>query len=99
MASTAFLSAATPTRSPQRPLGSGPLNAALLAERVRTEFLHAWTNYDRLASDHDELNPVSRTPHDWYPPAILYMTAVDALDTMFLMHLNTEAGRVQSRML
>jgi len=64
---------------------------AALAARVRGEFQHAWTNYQRFAAGHDELNPVSRTPHDWYPPLVVSMTPVDALDTLLLMKFNDEA--------
>ena len=67
------------------------LDRAALASQVRAEFQHAWSSYTRLASGHDELNPLSRTPHDWYPPHVVYMTPVDALDTMRLMGLSTEA--------
>jgi hypothetical protein len=72
---------------------------AALAARVRAEFEHAWSSYKRLAWGHDELNPVSRTPHDWYPPAIVYMTPVDALDTMTLMGLTDEAGATRAYIL
>jgi hypothetical protein len=65
---------------------------ATLAARVRDEFLFAWSSYKRLAWGHDELNPVSRTVHDWYPPAVFDMTPVDALDTMTLMGLTDEAA-------
>src|ERR1051326_3085358 len=41
-------------------------HALQVAERVRTEFLHAWDNYERYAWGHDALRPLSKTPHDWY---------------------------------
>jgi ER degradation enhancer, mannosidase alpha-like 2 len=66
-----------------------------LATRVRTEFLHAWTNYERYAWGHDALRPLSKTTHDWYGQPLL-MTPVDALDTLILMHLDAEAARAQS---
>jgi mannosidase alpha-like ER degradation enhancer 2 len=66
-----------------------------LASQVKTEFQHAWSNYRRLAWGHDELKPVSGTVHDWYPPAVVQMTPVDALDTMLLMNLKTEAADAQ----
>lgn len=66
-----------------------------LAERVRTEFLHAWTNYERYAWGHDALQPLSKTAHDWYGQSLL-MTPVDALDTLILMHLDAEAERARS---
>src|SRR5215470_4163257 len=66
-----------------------------LAERVRTEFLHAWRNYERYAWGHDALRPLSKTPHDWYGQSLL-MTPVDALDTLILMHLDAEAAKAKS---
>ena len=72
---------------------------AALAGRVRAEFQFAWSSYKRLAWGHDELNPVSRTPHDWYPPAIVYMTPVDALDTMTLMGFTDDAAATRAYLL
>ena len=66
-----------------------------LAARVRTEFLHAWNNYERYAWGHDALRPLSKTGHDWYGQSLL-MTPVDALDTLILMHLDAEAARARS---
>ena len=96
----AMLAVAASSASQGRPpITTIPIDRPALAAKVKAEFQFAWNAYARLAWGHDELNPVSRTPHDWYPPAVVYMTAVDALDTMFLMHLNTEAARVQQRIL
>jgi mannosidase alpha-like ER degradation enhancer 2 len=69
--------------------------ARQLAARVRTEFLHAWNNYERYAWGHDALRPLSKTPHDWYGQSLL-MTPVDALDTLVLMHLDAEAAKARS---
>ena len=65
-----------------------PINAT--AEQVRAEFLHAWDGYKRYAWGHDELTPLSRGYRDWYGTS-LYMTPVDALDTMLLMGLTKQA--------
>ena len=70
-------------------------HAQQLAARVRTEFLHAWNNYERYAWGHDALRPLSKTGHDWYGQPLL-MTPVDALDTLILMHLDAEAERARS---
>jgi mannosidase alpha-like ER degradation enhancer 2 len=70
-------------------------HAQQLAARVRTEFLHAWNNYERYARGHDALRPLSKTAHDWYGQSLL-MTPVDALDTLILMHLDAEAERARS---
>lgn len=67
-----------------------PVDSATLAERVRAEFLHAWSGYRQYAWGHDELNPISKTPRDWYGTPLL-MTPVDALDTLILMGLRDEA--------
>src|ERR1700757_127965 len=65
-----------------------------LAARVRQEFLHAWNGYKQYALGHDELKPLSKSYRDWYS-ASLYMTPVDALDTMILMGLDDEAAKTR----
>ena len=70
-------------------------DARQLAARVRTEFLHAWKNYERYARGHDALRPLSKTAHDWYGQSLL-MTPVDALDTLILMGLDDEAAKARS---
>jgi mannosidase alpha-like ER degradation enhancer 2 len=65
-----------------------------LAARVREEFLHAWRGYERYAWGHDELRPLSKKARDWYGEP-LYMTQVDALDTLILMGLKGEAARTR----
>jgi len=72
--------------------------ARQLAARVRTEFLHAWNNYERYAWGHDALQPLSKTPRDWYGQSLL-MTPVDALDTLIVMHLDAEAAKARSLIL
>jgi hypothetical protein len=69
-------------------------HARQVADRVRTEFLHAWNNYERYAWGHDALRPLSKTAHDWYGQSLL-MTPVDALDTLVLMHLDAEAAKTR----
>jgi len=70
-------------------------DAQQLAARVRTEFLHAWNNYERYAWGHDALQPLNKTGHDWYGQSLL-MTTVDSLDTLILMHLDAEAERARA---
>ena len=70
-------------------------HARQLAMRVRTEFLHAWNNYERYAWGHDALRPLTKSPRDWYGQSLL-MTPVDALDTLILMHLDAEAEKARS---
>ena len=65
-----------------------------MAKQVRTEFLYAWSAYKQYAWGHDELKPLSQGYRDWYSSS-LYMTPVDALDTMVLMGLNEEADKTR----
>jgi len=65
-----------------------------MANRVRQEFLHAWNGYKRYAWGHDELKPLSKSYKDWYS-ATLYMTPVDAMDTMYVMGLRKEADETR----
>jgi mannosidase alpha-like ER degradation enhancer 2 len=96
IASTAFLLAALAALATQGCDNSRENeHAQQLAARVRTEFLHAWNNYERYAWGHDALRPLSKTAHDWYGQSLL-MTPVDALDTLILMHLDAEAERTRS---
>src|SRR6267142_5766035 len=88
---TAVVSVATPGCDRSRE----DEHAHQLAARVRTEFLHAWNNYERYAWGHDALRPLSETAHDWYGQSLL-MTPLDALDTLILMHLDSEAERARS---
>jgi mannosidase alpha-like ER degradation enhancer 2 len=62
-----------------------------MADRVRQEFLHAWSGYKQYAWGHDALKPLSETYRDWYAAPLL-MTPVDALDTMIVMGLADEAA-------
>ena len=74
-----------------------PANKKLAAE-VKAEFLHAWKGYKKYAWGHDDLKPLSKTHHDWYPQPLL-MTPVDALDTMILMGLDDEAATTKQYIL
>src|SRR5215208_3957781 len=69
-----------------------------LAAEVKAEFLHAWNGYKKYAWGHDDLKPLSKTHHDWYPQPLL-MTAVDSLDTMILMDLDEEAAATKEYIL
>jgi mannosidase alpha-like ER degradation enhancer 2 len=61
-----------------------------MAARVRSEFEHAWAGYREYAWGHDALKPLSRSFRDWFDRS-LYMTPLDAFDTMLLMGLDREA--------
>ncbi|MEY2483917.1 MAG: degradation enhancer, mannosidase alpha-like 2, partial [Verrucomicrobiota bacterium] len=70
-------------------------HAREVADRVKTELLHAWNSYERYAWGHDALKPLSKTAHDWYGQSLL-MTPVDALDTLILMKLDAEADKARA---
>src|SRR5512145_2995292 len=74
------------------------LDRQKLAAEVKAEFLHAWNGYKKYAWGHDDLKPLSKTYHDWYPQPLL-MTAVDSLDTMIIMELDDEAAKTKQYIL
>jgi mannosidase alpha-like ER degradation enhancer 2 len=67
---------------------------AEMAAKVRAEFVHAWQGYHQYAWGHDELLPLSKGFKDWYGTS-LYMTPVDALDTLILMGLTQQADETR----
>lgn len=67
---------------------------AEMAADVRGQLLHAWQGYRRYAWGHDELRPLSKGFKDWYGPS-LYMTPVDALDTLILTGLTEQADQTR----
>jgi ER degradation enhancer, mannosidase alpha-like 2 len=66
----------------------------VLAEKVKSEFLHAWNAYKKYAWGNDALSPLTKTYHNWYTESLL-MTPVDAFDTMILMGLTEEAKQAK----
>jgi mannosidase alpha-like ER degradation enhancer 2 len=87
---TLLLETACARASPSTGVAPDSASGAM-SQRVRQAFLHAWNGYRHYAWGHDDLNPISRTPHDWYGESLL-MTPVDAYDTMLLMGLHAEAA-------
>src|ERR1043166_5367562 len=73
-------------------------NRVKLASEVKNEFLHAWNGYKKYAWGHDDLNPLSKTYHDWYAQPLL-ITPVDALDTTWLMGFKDEYAQTQAYVL
>lgn len=69
-----------------------------LVEQVKKEFLHAWKSYKTYAWGHDALKPLSKSFRDWCGIS-LYMTPVDAFDTMLLMGLKDEADKAKKLVL
>lgn len=70
------------------------VDKAALAEEVKAEFLHAWNSYKQYAWGYDGLRPLSKVGYNWYDVP-LYITALDAYDTMMLMGLREEADSVR----
>ena len=66
-----------------------------MAASVRVEFLHAWQGYEEHAWGHDALRTSSLSYRDWYDHS-LYMTPIDAFDTMLLMGLEQEAAAAKT---
>lgn len=71
------------------------MNGSTNAARVQAELRHAWDGYKRYAWGHDELNPLTRTPHDWYAGTLL-ITPVDALDTLILLGMQSDADEARA---
>ena len=65
-----------------------------MAERVRKEFLDSWRAYETYAWGHDELEPLSKTHHDWYGQSLL-ITPVDALPSLILLGFPDEAEKAK----
>ncbi|MEX2115378.1 MAG: glycoside hydrolase family 47 protein [Bacteroidota bacterium] len=65
-----------------------------LAALVKAEFMHSWNAYKKYAWGQDGLRPLTKTGYTWYSVP-LYMTALDALDTMILMGFKEEADSVR----
>ncbi len=80
---------------PPKSAATPPLDRAALAARVRAELLDSWRAYERYAWGHDELQPLSKTPRDWYGDSLL-MTPVDSLDTLLLLGLDAEAAKAKT---
>lgn len=89
--------AAVPVERPVHALPDLPDDPQLAAD-ARDAFLHAWRAYEAHAWGHDALKPLSQTGQDWYGVS-LYMTPVDAYDTMLLMGLTDEAARAKELVL
>ncbi|OQR70467.1 endoplasmic reticulum mannosyl-oligosaccharide 1 [Tropilaelaps mercedesae] len=59
----------------------------LKREAIRAACRHAWRGYKRFAWGHDHLLPISKRFEDWFG---LGLTAIDALDTLYIMDLQEE---------
>jgi mannosyl-oligosaccharide alpha-1,2-mannosidase len=85
------------------PLAFAPLRIAIampsvdehwsaLAQDVRSEMAWAWRNYVELAFGQDQIKPVSGRAESFLLPngPSLGLSIVEALDTLYLMHLDAE---------
>jgi mannosidase alpha-like ER degradation enhancer 2 len=95
LACSILSSTGAPSSVAQEAARMGRAGRQRMMDEVRSEFLHAWRGYKKYAWGHDDLRPLSKTGHDWYQDS-LYMTPVDALDTLILMGLKDEAALTQS---
>jgi mannosidase alpha-like ER degradation enhancer 2 len=68
------------------------------AERAREAMVHAWNGYLEYARGMDQLLPLSGSGRNWYGES-LYMTPLDAFDTMLLMGLDEEADEAKAMVL
>jgi hypothetical protein len=75
-----------------------PLDRAKIASEVRAEFMHAWNAYKQYAWGYDVLRPLSKTGFNWYPQP-LYLTPLEAFDTMVIMGFNDEADTLKEFLL
>lgn len=83
-----------------QPLPPSPPASLFASDRgnaVKTEFLHAWSNYKQFAWGHDDLRPLSKVPSiqsytDWMH---LKVTAIDSLSTLWVMNLKEEFQEVE----
>jgi hypothetical protein len=65
-----------------------------IARAIRAEFLHGWNGYKRFAWGHDEVKPVSGTFSEFFVPGHpLGLSIIEALDTLYVMELDTELRR------
>ena len=89
VAALVVLAVAAPLAAMRQPDAS-----RVTAADVKQEFVHAWEGYKQYAWGHDELLPVSKGAKDWHKET-LYMTPVDALDTMLVMGMSDEAAKTK----
>jgi len=88
--STQAATAAAVTTAPAATMTQAQAN--VIAAQVKLATKQSWQAYKKHAWGHDALKPLSKQPHDWYAKSLL-MTPVDALDTLLLMGLKTEANQ------
>ena len=83
-----------PNRADQASPQTAAIDKAQMAEKIRQEFLFTWNAYKKYAWGHDMLKPISKGYHDW-KEVPLYLTAVDSMDTLYLMGFKEEGDRTR----
>src|SRR5262249_49718429 len=73
---------------------TAPVDKAQMAEKVRQEFLLNWNAYKKYGWGHDMFKPLSRGHCDWHEFP-LYLSAVDAMDTLYLMGFKKEGDEAR----
>jgi mannosyl-oligosaccharide alpha-1,2-mannosidase len=67
----------------------GNSSAIFTANKVKSMTRKAWSSFYKYARDSDELKPLSKKGYNWTRETMHY-TAVDSLDTLYIMGLETE---------
>lgn len=74
-----------------QPAITAPVDWAAVAQDVRAEVRWSWQNYVAKAFGHDQIKPVSGTSEEFFVPGRpMGLTIVEALDTLWLMELDSE---------
>ncbi len=56
---------------------------------------HAWSNYVQFAAGQDELRPITKTYKNWMANDGMAASAIDALDTLYIMGLTDEFNQAR----
>jgi hypothetical protein len=67
----------------------GGTSATIVSNKVKSMTRKAWNSFYKYARDSDELKPLSKKGYNWTRETMHY-TAVDSLDTLYIMGLETE---------
>ncbi|KAJ3325955.1 hypothetical protein HDV06_002340 [Boothiomyces sp. JEL0866] len=70
-------------------LRQGNQSDAIMVEKVKEMTRHAWNGYRNYAWGADELKPLSKGKMNWRTNT-MYFTAIDSLDTLYIMGLHKE---------
>ncbi len=71
------------------------IDKAAIAAEVKSDFLLCWNSYVKYAWGYDQLDPLAKKGENWYSVSF-YMTPVDAMDTMILMGLKSQADSARA---